>query len=72
MIDEHPGTPWQFLASVELNSKLGWEWHEATMQVADNKMGNNPNSPDFAPEEEAKRQERRKRQQKMAKSRPKL
>ena len=73
VIDEHPGTPWQFLASVELNSKLGWAWHESKMQVAANNMGNgnNANNPQFA-EEEERRREMRKRQQKKNASRPKL
>lgn len=73
VIDEHPGTPWAFLASVELGDPLGWQWKEAKMQIASNNMGgNNNNRPQFAPEEEAKRQERRERQKKMAASRPKL
>ncbi len=73
VIDEHPGTPWAFLASVELGDPLGWQWNEAKMQIASSGMGgNNNNRPQFAPEEEAKRAERRKRQQKMAASRPKL
>lgn len=73
VIDEHPGTPWAFLASVELGDPLGWQWKEAKMQIAANTMGgNNNNRPQFAPEEEAERQERRERQKKMAASRPNL
>lgn len=72
VIDEHPGTPWAFLASVELSDPLGWEWRESKMAIAANNMGGNNNAPQFAPEEEAKRAEQRKRQQKMAASRPKL
>lgn len=73
VIDEHPGTPWAFLASVEMGDPLGWEWRESKMQIAANNMGNNnANRPQFAPEEVAKREERRKRQQKMAASRPNL
>ncbi|MEZ6132968.1 MAG: VWA domain-containing protein [Planctomycetaceae bacterium] len=73
VVDEHPGTPWAFLASVELGDPLGWEWKEGTMQIAANNMnGNNGNSPQFAPEEEARRQEQRRMQQKKAASRPNL
>ncbi|MFY9252115.1 MAG: VWA domain-containing protein [Fuerstiella sp.] len=73
VIDEHPGTPWAHLASVELGDPLGWEWKEATMQVAANNMGgNNANRPQFAPEEEARRQEARRREQIKKASRPKI
>ena len=74
VIDEHPGTPWEFLASVELGDPLGWEWREAKMQVAANNGGggNNANRPQFAPEEERRRMEQRRRQQKKQQSRPKL
>ncbi|MCR9197486.1 MAG: VWA domain-containing protein [Planctomycetaceae bacterium] len=76
VIDEHPGTPWAHLASVELGDPLGWEWKEHRIQVAANNMGNgnnnNPNSPQFAPEEERRRQEQRRREQKKAQFKPKI
>lgn len=73
VVNEHPGTPWAFLASVELGDPLGWQWQESSMQIAANGMnGNNANRPQFAPEEEAARQEQRRRQQKKAASRPNL
>lgn len=73
VIDEHPGTPWAFLASVELGDPLGWAWNESTMKVAAAGGGNgNANRPQFTPEEEAARQERRRREQKRQSSRPKL
>ncbi|MEQ9408428.1 MAG: VWA domain-containing protein [Fuerstiella sp.] len=73
VINEHPDTPWAFLASVELSDPLGWEWHEGRMQVASNNGGGgNANRPQFAPEEERARQERRRREQKKQASRPKL
>ena len=73
VVNEHPGTPWAFLASVELGDPLGWQWQESSMQIAANGMGgNNGNNPQFAPEEEAARQEQRRRQQKKAASRPNL
>ena len=28
-IDEHPGTPWAYLAEIELRTPLGWRWDEA-------------------------------------------
>lgn len=74
VIDEHPGTPWEFLASVELSDPLGWEWREGKVQMAANNGGggNNANRPQFAPEEERRRMEQRRRQQKKQASRPKL
>ena len=71
VINEHPGTPWAFLAKVELDDPLGWEWKEATMQIAQ-MNGGGANGPQFAPEEERRRQQARQRQQLMEKSKPKL
>ncbi len=28
VIDEHPGTPWEMLASRELSQPMGWQWKE--------------------------------------------
>ena len=73
VIDEHPGTPWAFLASVELGDPLGWGWNESKMQIAANATGGaGGNRPQFAPEEEARRQEQRRRQEKMKASEPNL
>ncbi|GAB5442085.1 MAG: VWA domain-containing protein [Fuerstiella sp.] len=73
VIEEHPGTPWEFLASVELSDPLGWDWREGKVPVAAmNGGGNNANRPQFAPEEERQRMEQRRRQQKKQASRPKL
>jgi hypothetical protein len=73
VIDEHPGTPWAFLASVELGDPLGWGWNESKMQIAAAGNGGAAgNRPQFAPEEEARRQEQRRRQQKMKATEPKL
>lgn len=72
VINEHPGTPWAFLAQVELSDPLGWKWTESTMQIAQMNNGNNANNPQFAPEEEMRRQQERQRQQKRNISRPKL
>lgn len=73
VIDEHPGTPWAFLAQVELSDPLGWEWVEDRMQIASNNGGGgNANRPQFAPEEEARRQRENQRRQMRNISRPKL
>ncbi|HAP07259.1 MAG TPA: VWA domain-containing protein, partial [Planctomycetaceae bacterium] len=54
IIEEHPETPWAFLAKIELSEPLGWEWRET--QIAIPQMGNgngdSPRRPVFAPEEE--------------------
>ncbi|MCA8986163.1 MAG: VWA domain-containing protein [Planctomycetaceae bacterium] len=34
VIKEHPGTPWELLASREMQQPLGWEWREYHMDVA--------------------------------------
>jgi len=73
VINDHSGTPWAFLAQVELSDPLGWRWVEGTMPVPQNNMnGNNGNNPQFAPEDEARRRQQRQRQQMRNISRPKL
>lgn len=73
VIDDHPGTPWAYLAQVELSDPLGWEWKEVTQQLPSmNNGGNNGNRPQFAPEEERRRQMARERSRKRNESRPKL
>ncbi len=32
VVDEHPGTPWAFLADRELKRPIGWEWRETFTQ----------------------------------------
>ncbi len=71
VVDEHPGTPWAFLAKIELSEPLGWEWKEHTMQVAAMVVEVDRNSPQFLAEEE-RRQQQRERQRKMEDSKPKL
>lgn len=61
IIDDHPGTPWAYLASKELEQPLGWAWKEIKLNLDD--QGNRvraPRSPRFA-EEERKRRERLKK-----------
>jgi hypothetical protein len=28
VMDEHPETPWAFIAELELSTPMGWEWQE--------------------------------------------
>ena len=39
VVDEHPGTPWQYMAEREMSTQLGWEWKEANYNPAANGMG---------------------------------
>lgn len=72
VITEHPGTPWAYLAKVELRDPLGWEWVEGHKPVPQMAPGGQNRGPQFAPEEEQRRQQERQRQQKKNDSRPKL
>jgi hypothetical protein len=71
VVNEHPGTPWAFLAKIELSEPLGWDWEEGTMPVAQMAQVVDRNSPQFAAEEE-RRQQQRERQRKIEANRPKL
>ncbi|MFK7819273.1 MAG: vWA domain-containing protein, partial [Planctomycetaceae bacterium] len=58
VVDEHAGTPWALIAEVELSEPMGWGWYETKIQIAaNNNMANNRNRPQFAPEEERRRQQ---------------
>jgi len=61
IIDNHPGTPWAYLAAKELNQPLGWGWQELKLNLdaQGNRVRNN--TPRFAPDEERKRKERLKK-----------
>ena len=72
VITDHPGTPWAYLAKVELRDPLGWEWVEGHISIAQVAQGDQPRSPQFAAEEAERRQQERQRQQKKTDSRPKL
>lgn len=72
VINEHPGTPWAFLATMELNEPLGWEWKEGTMEIAAMNGGDGNRAPQFAPEEEARRREQQEMQRKREASKPKI
>lgn len=47
VVDEHPGTPWAFLAERELKDKVGWRWKEEFTDLSppprDNPNNNNNN-----------------------------
>lgn len=34
VVDEHPGTPWAYLAEIELNQQMGWTWEEGNVNYA--------------------------------------
>ena len=72
VITEHPGTPWAYLAKVELRDPLSWEWVEGHTPIAQMADAGQNRSPQFAAEEEERRQQEQKRQQKKNISRPKL
>lgn len=72
VIAEHPGTPWAYLAKVELRDPLGWEWVEAHIAIAQVADANQPRTPQFAAEEEQRRQQEQMRQQKRVRSLPNL
>ena len=72
VINEHPGTPWEFLASMELNEPLGWQWKEAHMEIAAMNGGDGNRGRQFAPEEEARRRQAQEMQRKKEASKPKI
>lgn len=73
VVNEHPGTPWEFLATMELSEPLGWEWQEGQMAVpAMNNGGDAARGPVFAPEEEARRRQQQEMQKKKNASQPKV
>ena len=73
VIDEHPDTPWAFLAKMELSDPLGWKWREGQIEIPQmGGGGNNARAPQFAPEEEARRRQQREMQRKREASRPKV
>lgn len=47
VVDEHPGTPWAYLAEKELRTPFGWEWDETFTNVAGRmeNQGNGNNRP---------------------------
>ena len=72
VVNEHPGTPWAFLAKMELSDPLGWKWKEGTMQIATMNGGNAQRQTQFAAEEDAARRQQQEMQRKKEASRPKI
>jgi hypothetical protein len=72
VVDEHPGTPWEFLAKIELSEPLGWNWKEGKIAVPTMNGGDAARGPQFAPEEEARRRQEQEMQRKKESSRPKI
>ena len=72
VIDEHPMTPWAWLAKVELEEPLGWQWSEAAVPVARNTTQPNGNRPRFAPEDMERRRRQQERNQRREATRPNL
>lgn len=62
VIDEHPGTPWAYLAAKELDKPLGWTWEEIKLDIDNN--GNRvarPRSPRFQQEDRKRKEALKKR-----------
>lgn len=73
VIDEHPGTPWAFLAKMELSEPLGWKWKEGQIDIPQmNGGGDAARTPQFAPEEEQRRRQAQEMQRKKDNSKPKV
>jgi len=73
VIDEHPGTPWAFLAKMELSEPLGWKWREGQIDIPQmNGGGDAARTPQFAPEEEQRRRAAQEMQRKKDNSKPKV
>lgn len=74
IIEEHPDTPWAFLAKIELSEPLGWEWRESQLAIPQmgNGNGDNDRRPVFAPEEEERRRQAQEMQRKKEQFKPKV
>jgi hypothetical protein len=73
VIDEHPETPWAFLAKMELSEPLGWKWREGQIDIPQmNGGGDAARTPQFAPEEEQRRRQAQEMQRKKDSSQPKV
>jgi len=74
IIEEHPDTPWAFLAKIELSEPLGWEWREGQLAIPQmgGANGDNPRRPVFAPEEEERRRQAQEMQRKKDQFKPKV
>jgi len=59
VVEDHPGTPWAYLAQKELDIPLGWSWHESYFNFNPPKRrpsaGNNNNRPRRMPRDDKAR-----------------
>jgi len=59
VVQDHPGTPWAFLAEQELNTPFGWQWRESFTDLspppARRPATNNNNNPPARPQNEQPR-----------------
>ena len=72
VIDEHPSTPWAWLATKELEEPLGWAWSESTAPVPPTASQAGRNRPQFAPEEVERQRRLRERNKRREATRPQL
>jgi len=62
VIDEHPGTPWAYLAAKELDKPLGWTWEEIKLDIDNNgKRIARPQTPRFQQEDRKRKEALKKR-----------
>ncbi|QDU06969.1 vWA domain-containing protein [Gimesia aquarii] len=61
IIDEHPGTPWAYLAAKELNTPLGWTWKEFKQNLDSSGNRVRTQNPRFAEDERKRREALKKR-----------
>lgn len=45
VVDDHPGTPWAYLAELELERQMGWSWSESYVNYAEAGRMNGNNEP---------------------------
>ena len=72
VIDEHPSTPWAWLAKVELQEPLGWKWSEASVQLAPNRPRLTVNRPRVSPDDALRQQRQQRRNALRQATRPQL
>ncbi|MEO2036698.1 MAG: vWA domain-containing protein [Planctomycetaceae bacterium] len=70
VIDEHPSTPWSWLATKELEEPLGWAWSESTVPA--NASSDGRNTPRDAAAEAERQRRLREREQRRDATRPSL
>ena len=61
IIDDHPGTPWAYLAAMELDQPLGWSWQEMKMNLDPQGNRVRTRNPRFEAEQRKRREALKKR-----------